>query len=62
MVEAQTWITVMLNGFLWKQTEIIELFLSSNPSIAFWTLLLTMRASPVAQMVKGLLEMQEMWV
>ena len=62
MVEAQTWITVMLNGFLWKQTEIIELFLYSNPSIAFWTLLLTMRASLVAQMVKDLLEMQEMWV
>ena len=37
-----TWITVILNGLPWKQTEIILSFLRLHPSTAFWTLLLTM--------------------
>ena len=38
-----TWI---LNGLSWKWTEIILLFLRLHPSTAFWTLLLTVMASP----------------
>ena len=43
---AQSWITVILNGLVWKQTEIILLFLRLHPSTAFWILLLTMMATP----------------
>ena len=32
------WITVILNGLPWKQTEIILSFLRLHPSTAFWTL------------------------
>ena len=39
-------ITVILNGLLWKPTEIILSFLRLHPSTAFWTLLLTMMATP----------------
>ena len=62
LVGAQTWITdvdidsdidtdtlilrVILNGLPWKRTEIILSFLRLHPGIAFWTLLLTMRATP----------------
>jgi len=46
VVGAQIWITVMLNGLPWKRTEMILLFLRLNSSIAFWTLLLIMRATP----------------
>ena len=46
VVEAQTWITVMLNGLSWKQTEIILSFIRLYPSTAFQTLLLTMMATP----------------
>ena len=35
LVGAQTWITVILNGLPWKQTEIILSFLRLHP---FWTL------------------------
>ena len=35
---AQTWITLILNGLPWKQTEIMLLFLRLHPSTAFWTL------------------------
>ena len=38
MVGAWTWITVILNGLLWKWIEIIPLFLRLYPSTAFWTL------------------------
>ena len=41
-----TWITVILNGLPWKRTEIILSFLRLHPSTAFWTLLLTMMATP----------------
>ena len=41
LVGAQTWITVILNGLPWKQTEIILSFLRLHPSTAFQTLLLT---------------------
>ena len=41
-----TWITVILNGSPWKRTEIILSFLRLHPSTAFWTLLLTMMATP----------------
>ena len=44
LVGAQTWITVILN--VWKQTEIILLFLSLHSSTAFQTILLTMIATP----------------
>ena len=37
---------MILNGLPWKQTEIILLFLRLHPSTAFWTLLLTMMATP----------------
>ena len=46
VVGAQTCITVILNGLPWKQTEIIVSFLRLQPSTAFWTFLLTMRATP----------------
>ena len=39
-------IMVILNGLLWKPTEIILSFLRLLPSTAFQTLLLTMRATP----------------
>ena len=32
MVGAETWITVILNGLPWKQTEIILSFLRLHPS------------------------------
>ena len=38
LVGAQTWITEILNGLSWKQTEIILSFLRLHPSTAFWTL------------------------
>ena len=38
--------TVILNGLLWKWTEIILSFLRLHPSTAFQTLFLTMRATP----------------
>ena len=44
----QTWITVILNGLPWKGTEIILLFLRLHRSIAFQTLLLTMRAYSIS--------------
>ena len=34
LVRAQTWITVILNGWPWKRTEIILSFLRSHPSTA----------------------------
>jgi len=40
-------ITVILYGLPWKGTEIILLFLRLHPSISFWTLLLTMMATPL---------------
>ena len=46
VVGAQTWITVILNVLPWKRTEIILSFLRLHPSTAFWTLLLTMMATP----------------
>ena len=42
----QAWITVILNGLPWKQTEIILSFLRLHPSTPFRTLLLTMIATP----------------
>ena len=36
----------MLNGLPWIRTEIILSFLRLHPSTAFWTLLLTMMATP----------------
>ena len=42
----QTWITTILNGFPWKRTGIILSFLRLHPSITFWTLSLTMMATP----------------
>ena len=36
----------MLNGLPWRQTEIILSFFRLHPSTAFWTLLLTMMATP----------------
>ena len=44
LVEAQTWITVILNGLPWKET--ILLFLRLHPRAAFQTFLLTMIATP----------------
>ena len=38
--------SLILNGFPWKQTEIILSFLRLHPSTALWTLLLTMMATP----------------
>ena len=46
MLEAQTWITVILNGLPWKWTKIIPLFLRLHPRTAFQTLLLIMRSTP----------------
>ena len=46
VVGAQIWITVILNGLPWKQTEIILSFLRLHPSTAFWTLLLTIMVTP----------------
>ena len=43
---AKTWVTVILNALPWKLTEIILSFLRLHPSTAFWTLLLTMMATP----------------
>ena len=37
---------MILSGLPWKRTEIILLFLRLHPSTAFWTLLLTMMATP----------------
>ena len=37
---------MILNSLLWKQTEVILLFLRLHPSTAFWTLLLTVMATP----------------
>ena len=48
-----SWITVILNGLPWKQTEIILSFLRLHPSTAFQTLLLTMMATPISS--KGFL-------
>ena len=39
-------ITMILNGLPWKRTEIILSFLRLHPSTAFWTLLLTVMATP----------------
>ena len=38
LVGAQTWMTVILNGLPWKQTEFILSFLKMHPSTAFRTL------------------------
>ena len=38
LVGAQTWIAVDMNGFPWKQTEIILSFLRLHPSTAFHSL------------------------
>ena len=38
--------TLILNGLPWKRTEIILSFFRLHPSTAFWTLLLTMMATP----------------
>ena len=38
LVGASTWITVILNGFPWRRTEIILSFLRVHPSTAFQTL------------------------
>ena len=40
------WITVMLDALSWKQTKFILSFLRLYLTVAFWTLLLTMRATP----------------
>ena len=44
LVGAQTWIIVILNGWSWKRTDIILLFLRLHPTTAFWTLLLTVQS------------------
>ena len=41
-----------IEWFSWKRTEIILSFLRLHPSTAFWTLLLTMMATPF---LKGIL-------
>ena len=41
LVGAQAWITLILNGLLWKRTVIILQFLRLHPSSAFRTLWLT---------------------
>ena len=46
LVGAKTWITVMLNGLPWKQTEIILSFLRLLPSTTFQILLLSLMATP----------------
>ena len=45
LVGAQTWIAVILYGLPWKRTKIILSFLRLHPSIAFQTLLLTVRVT-----------------
>ena len=45
-IGAQTWITLILNGLPWKQTEITLSFLRLHPSTAFWNLSLTFKATP----------------
>ena len=45
LVGTYTWITVIWNYFA-LETEIIVSFLRLHPSTAFWTLLLTMNATP----------------
>ena len=54
LLVAQTWITVILNGIHWKQTEIILSFLRLHPSTAFLTLLLTMGESTAFNMAGNL--------
>ena len=49
LVEAQTWVTVIMNGLPWKWTEIILSFLRLHPSTASKNLLLTMMATPFLQ-------------
>ena len=46
VAKAQTSITVMLNGLPWKRTKITLSFLRLHSNTTFWTLLLTMRATP----------------
>ena len=46
LLKAYTWITVVLNDFPWKWTEIILSFFRLHPSTAFWSLLLTVMATP----------------
>ena len=46
LVGAQTWVTVILSGLPWKQTEIILSLLRLHPNTEFWTLLLTTMATP----------------
>ena len=46
LVRTQTYITVILNGLPWKETEIIVSFLRLHPSTASQILLLTMMATP----------------
>ena len=46
LVEAQTWVTVIMNGLPWKWTEVILSFSRLHPGTAFWTLLLTMMVTP----------------
>ena len=46
LVGAQSWIIMILNGLPWKRTEIILSFLRLHSNTAFWTLLLTMMATP----------------
>ena len=46
LVEAQTWVTVIVNGLPWKWTEVILSFFRLCPSTAFQTLLWTMMVTP----------------
>ena len=46
LVGAYTWISMILNGLLWKWIEIILSFLRLHQHIAFQTLLLPLSASP----------------
>ena len=46
LLKAYIWILMVLKGLPWKRTEIILSFLRLRPSTAFWTLLLTMMATP----------------
>ena len=48
-------LNVILNGLPWKRTEIILSFLRLHPGTAFWTLLLTMMATPFLLRSKHLL-------
>ena len=47
VVGAYTWITVMLNGLPWKQTEVILSSFRLHPNTSFQILLLKMRAAPI---------------